>query len=77
MGACPGTPDIQIIEPNGIYRGLWIEMKVGKNKPSDLQLDFMRKLELRVYKTAVCYSLDEAINVVNDYLTPRAMIDII
>jgi len=77
MGACPGTPDIQIIESNSLYRGLWIEMKVGKNKPSELQLYFMRKLELRGYKTAVCYSLDEAINVVNDYLTPRVMVDII
>jgi hypothetical protein len=77
MGACPGTPDIQIIEPNVLYRGLWLELKMGRNKASELQIEFMHKLELRGYKTAVCYSLDEAINIVNDYLTPWVMVDII
>ena len=50
------------------YNALYIEMKVGKNKPTANQhhwIDGLRKLGNRV---EVCYSADEAWNVILDYL---------
>ena len=50
------------------YHGLFIEMKVGKNKPTPEQLWWIERLTRQGYRVAVCYSADEAIAVIKDYL---------
>jgi len=59
--------DLKINDPH-IYGGLWIEMKVGKNKPSEQQKWWMEKLQEQRYVTVVCYSAEEAIEQIQDYL---------
>lgn len=48
--------------------GLWIEMKAGKNKPSQEQLWWLEQLEFQGYRVKVCYSAQEAIEEIEDYL---------
>ena len=76
-GVQKGVPDIFLPVPmtytdnavvTSMYAGLWIEMKAGKNKPSVEQTWWMEKLDSMGYKVAVCYSCEEAIEVITDYL---------
>jgi len=63
-----GVPDWCLPVPLGGYASLYIEFKHGKNKLSDAQKQFIRRLEKRGHCVAVCYSVDEAINVTKEYL---------
>ena len=69
LGHSNGFPDIFIPEPFGIYHGLFIEFKADKNKPTPDQKKWLKKLSDRYYKTAVCYTVEEAIVEVEKYLT--------
>lgn len=71
LGVKSGVPDVCILEPNKDYNGLFIELKVGYNKTSEAQELFLDKLGVRAYKTLVSYSLDEVIDVVDEYLELR------
>ena len=62
-----GVPDILIFEPSKKYNGLMIELKIGYNKPSKEQKEWIAKLNIRGYKAVICYTLDQVIDVVKDY----------
>ncbi len=62
--------DLDIHDPH-IYGGLWIEMKVGKNKPSEEQKWWIEKLTHQGYVTVVCYSAEEAIKEIQNYLNSK------
>jgi hypothetical protein len=62
-----GVPDILIFEPNSKYNGLMVELKVGYNKPSEDQKGWLDNLNARKYKAVVCRSLDEFIEIFNNY----------
>jgi hypothetical protein len=49
--------------------GLWIEMKVGNNKPSEQQEWWIDKLLDMGYEVKVCYGADEAIQTISEYLS--------
>jgi len=51
-----------------IWHGLFIELKIGKNKLSEQQSDFAAISMVNGYRYSICRSLDEFMNVVNDYL---------
>jgi len=68
MGTKKGVPDILIFEPNGIYNGMAIELKVGKNKISEYQKYWLEELMSRGWRCIVTYDLDEAIEEINNYL---------
>ena len=63
-----GVPDICIAYPSGRYHGIFIEMKVKPNKCTEKQLLMIERLQNNGYKVHVCYSLDEAMDAVKDYL---------
>jgi hypothetical protein len=63
-----GVPDIVFPFPNGKYNGLFIELKVGKNKPSIEQLDYIEFLKGGNFYASVCYGSNEAIDLIVDYL---------
>jgi hypothetical protein len=63
-----GFPDIFIYEPRGKFHGLAIELKVGYNKPSKDQLKWFDKLEERGYYSCIAWSLDDALEIINNYL---------
>lgn len=53
MGVRPGVPDICVPIARGGYHGLYIELKAGKNKPTDYQAEYLAKLTANGYM-AVC-----------------------
>lgn len=76
-GVKKGVPDVLLPVPmtyvnegqvTDMKAGLWIEMKAGKNKPSDEQNWWIEQLEEMGYRVEVCYSSQEAIDVINEYL---------
>lgn len=67
-GVRPGVPDLMLAKPNKTHSGLFIEMKVGDNKPSPDQQDFMAYLRSVGYVAVVCWSNAAAIKEIEDYL---------
>ena len=67
-GVLAGTPDIFIPEPRNGFHGLWIEFKFGKNKLTDSQSYVIGKLRKNGYRCEVCYSLEEFLTIVDNYL---------
>lgn len=72
MGVRAGFPDLFLYRAAGGFHGLAIELKAGKNKQSDLQRDMQARLEALGYKYAVCYTFEEFVEVVNEYLSTAA-----
>lgn len=66
-GVLAGVPDLHIPIARKGFHGLYIEMKAGKNKPTDNQLTIMDKLRNEGYKCEVCYNLDDFIKTVTSY----------
>jgi len=71
QGVKAGVPDICLAMPNKVYHGLYIELKWDYNKPSDKQSEWLERLTRNGYKTAVCYTIDEVIKAITDYLKER------
>ena len=67
-GVKSGVPDICLPVPRGKYHGLYIEMKVGKNKPSANQVQWIEQLQKQGYRVDVCYGWGEAVKVIVDYM---------
>lgn len=67
-GVVAGVPDLMIAVPKNGYAGLFVEMKVKPNRPSKEQVQVIKRLEDTGYKVAVCYSFDEFVKIVSDYL---------
>ncbi len=67
-GAKAGIPDIFLPVPHGEKHGLWIELKVGKNKPTKEQDMWLSNLAGEGFATAVCYGFDEAKDTIVEYL---------
>ena len=66
-----GFPDLFIYEPVGKFNGLAIELKVGKNRATKDQLKWQKELNDRGYRAEVCNGLDEAIDVIDNYLNNK------
>lgn len=71
MGLRNGVPDIVLPAPRGIYHGLYIEMKVGQNRPTAAQREFLGFLKAQGYATAVAYGADEAIRIIKTYMKEK------
>lgn len=67
-GTKAGIPDIFLPVPHGEKHGLWIELKVGKNKTTKAQNMWLTNLTGEGYETAVCYGFQEAKNKIVEYL---------
>ena len=68
QGVTAGVPDIFMAVPCNGYHGLFIELKSKNGRLSEYQKIWIDNLNDRAYKAVVCYSLDEAINAVREYL---------
>lgn len=68
-GVSAGVPDLFIPIPKSGSHGLFIEMKVGKNRTSSEQDEWLALLRKNGYKAAVCYGADAAIKTIDDYIT--------
>ncbi len=67
-GVKSGVPDIFLGVPRNGKHGLFIELKVGKNKPSKNQLWWIHSLRAEGYAVEVCYGFEEARDAIIDFL---------
>ena len=67
-GVTPGVFDVFCTIAKGPYHGLWIEFKAGYNKLTDEQKLFSIYRSEDDFKCVVCYSAEEAIAELNNYL---------
>ena len=68
MGVKSGVADLFIAIPSKGYNGLFIELKVGCNKLSDNQCEFLERMLSKGYQALCCYGFEEAKGVIQDYL---------
>ena len=66
-GVLSGMPDLIIPHPNLTHHAMFIEMKYGKNKASEQQLQVIEQLRSNGYCVEVCYSFDSFRNIVENY----------
>lgn len=67
-GLKAGVPDICLPVPRGTYHGFYIELKIGSNKPTDKQNQWLVALLEQGYRVDVQYGADAAIRAICDYL---------
>ena len=67
-GALAGVADLFLMYPSKTYHGLFIEMKIGKGKQTENQLEFQYQCKKFGYKYEVCRSFDDFVNIVNQYI---------
>ena len=70
-GVKAGVPDICLPVARGEFHGLWIEMKAGRNKPTQPQVQWHMRLSQQDHRVAVCYSWEAARDVIEEYLRVR------
>jgi hypothetical protein len=67
-GAKPGIPDLVLPVPRGRYHGLYLELKVGRNKPTEEQEKWLEHLQGVGYFAAWCVGWEAARDMIVDYL---------
>lgn len=72
MGLRAGVPDLCIPVARGGYHGLYIEMKAGRNKPTEQQLYWQSILSDNGYLATTCWGAEEAIAVLQSYFARHA-----
>lgn len=70
-GVKAGVPDLCIPVPCGEYHSLYIEMKYGKNKTSQMQDEWIERLRSLGHKVCVCYGANAAIDEIEKYLSGK------
>ncbi len=69
MGVKAGVADLFLPCPKGIYCGMYIEMKYGNNRHTDKQKEFLADMAENGYFVVTCYSADDAIKAMDEYIT--------
>lgn len=72
QGVKAGVPDLCLPVARDGYHGLYIELKVGRNKTSENQNKWLEMLMKQKYRVAVCYGWREAADIIEDYLSKPA-----
>ena len=67
-GLTKGLPDLFLAIPSKGFHGLYIELKIGKEKPKDYQLEVMSKLESQGYCAQWTNNEEEAKKIITEYL---------
>ena len=68
-GVRAGVADLFLAFTNEQFAGLFIEMKIGKNKQTQAQWEFKEMVRMRGYAYVVCYTLDEFMEAITHYLS--------
>lgn len=70
-GVCAGVPDLfisaTVFNGKSVKMGLYIELKVGRNKLTDKQFDMHVYLQAQGYCVEICYTFEEFQKVVRKY----------
>ena len=67
-GVTAGVADLLLLVPNTSHHGLCVEMKTEKGKQQPTQKEWQTKVERVGYKYVICRSLDDFIQVIEEYL---------
>jgi len=67
QGMIPGVSDIFLPRGNAFHKGVWIELKTLAGKISPAQTVFMNQMIDEGYLARVCYSAEEAIQLIKDF----------
>jgi len=67
-GMATGVPDLAIPAPNKTFSALYIELKIGKNKPTPKQLEWHKMLREYGNCVFVSYNFDDTIDIIKNYL---------
>lgn len=67
MGMKAGVSDLFIPRKSTIYSGLWLELKVGKNKPTPMQTAFLAKMLEEGYMSACVWGSEAAIQFIKTF----------
>ena len=71
-GVKRGVPDVFLAVPVGKYHGLWLELKAGKNTPSEDQNLWLASLEFQGYACRVVYDdWSKASDIIAAYLAGK------
>lgn len=73
MGVKAGISDLCLPYPKGIYCGLYIEMKFGNNRHEASQKEFLKDMATAGHFVATCYSAEEAVETIKEYLELKAI----
>lgn len=66
-GLRPGVPDLCVPMARGPYHSLYIEMKHGKGKPTEEQVEWIHRLRGEGMCAYVCYGAESAIALIDRY----------
>ena len=67
-GMKAGVPDLFLPVARDGYHGLYIELKIGKNKPTDSQVWWLERLTMEGYLAVVCWGYDDAVETISKYV---------
>lgn len=68
-GLTPGLPDLALFVARGGHGALFLELKVGRNKPSRAQLDMIHRLRSEGYRCEIVWdSAEEVFGTIEEYL---------
>lgn len=68
-GLTPGLPDLALFVARGGHGALFLELKVGRNKPSRAQLDMIHRLRSEGYRCEIVWdSAEEVFDIIESYL---------
>lgn len=68
QGVRAGVPDLCLPVARGGYHGLYIELKYGKNKPTEKQLEWIEALRDEGYAVSICWGFEAARAELEKYL---------
>jgi hypothetical protein len=71
QGMIRGIPDLVIPEPNELFHGLFIELKIKPNRLTPEQKEFLEKVTDRGYYGTVVYNFEEFQTIVKGYFEER------
>lgn len=66
-GVKAGVPDMVFPKARHGYHGLYIELKVGRNKPTLNQEEWIEALNRNGYLAKVCWGREQAISLIDWY----------
>ena len=68
MGVKKGVADFFLAIPHKGKSGLWVELKVGKNKVTKEQEAFLNQKSIRGYSVSIALGFEAAKNAIMEYL---------
>ena len=71
MGVSRGVSDYMIAIPSGPYHGMFLELKVGSNKPSEEQQKFLDDMTAKGYMAVCVWGYEAAKIAIETYLKMR------